>query len=128
MQNVKNKHGVISHLDIVFAVAAIKNRMKAAKKGSSPYMSLVTIPAFRSKEIAKSLDLNAADYRFNYGFSEYYNHDLDANFVNGFFLHITPKHGDKVLAVVGHYADFRKPYVIASSRDDLSTLSLPIEM
>lgn len=138
MQNIKHKHGVISHLDVVFAIKAIKQQMRASKKhGRVPYMSLVTIPAFRVREICKQilsaegLNLDANAYNFNYSFDEFYNDDLDANFVNGFYLHITPKRGDKVLAVVGHYAAFAKPYKIASSRDndaDLSTLSLPIEM
>ena len=132
MQNVKSKHGVVSHLDVVFAIKAIKQQMRASKKhGRSPHMSLVSIPNFRVAEIAKLLGLKAADFYFHYGFDEFYNDDLDANFVNGFYLHITPKRGDKVLAVVGHYAAFAKPYKIASSRDndvDLSTLSLPIEM
>lgn len=129
MQNVTNKHGVVSHLDVVFAIQAIKTRIHAFKKGSSPYMSLTPIPTFRIKEIAKSLNLNAADYHFNYGFDEFYNDALGVNFVSGFYLHITPKRGDRVLAVVGHYADFKRPYKIAAAKhDDLSELSLPIEM
>lgn len=125
MQNVKFKCGIISHLDAVFAIRAIKTRMQAAKRGSSPHMSLVSVPSFRVKEICKQLNMDAADFYFNYGFSEYSNNDLDVNFVNGFFLHVTLKRGDTTLAVVGHYADFVKPYIITTNRDDLD---LPIEM
>lgn len=129
MQNIKHKHGVISHLDVVFAIKAIKQQMRASKKhGRVPYMSLVTIPAFRVREICKQilsaegLNLDANAYNFNYAFDEYYDADFCVNYVSGFHIHITSKKGDKVLVTVGHYADFKKSYIIAANRDDLDLL------
>ena len=133
MQNVKSKHGVVSHLDVVFAIKAIKQHMQAVKKhGRSPHTSLVSIPAFRVREICKqifateSINISASDYNFKYALAEYYDADFGVNYVNGFYLHITPKKGDKVLITSGHYADFKKSYSITAKRDD--DLDLPLEM
>ena len=137
MQNVKNKHGVISHLDVVFAIRVIKTHKQMAKKhGRSPHMSLVPIPNFRVHAICKQilsaegLNLDANAYNFNYAFGEYYDADFGVNYVSGFHIHITPKKGDKMFVTVGHYADFKKSYSITANRDDndLSELSLPIDM